>query len=107
MSIESKLKEIETAVTSNPVVLYMKGTKTQPMCGFSAQVVSILNELNTPFVDFNVLEDDTLRQAIKLYADWPTIPQLYIHGELVGGCDITTEMYQTGELQTLLNSSPA
>lgn len=107
MSIESKIKEIETVVQSNPVVLYMKGTKEQPMCGFSAQVVSILNELNTPFIGFNVLEDDELRQAIKVYADWPTIPQLYVHGEFVGGCDITTEMYQTGELKTLLNTPPA
>ena len=107
MSIESKLKEIETVVQSNPVVLYMKGTKEQPMCGFSAQVVSILNELNTPFIGFNVLEDEELRQAVKVYADWPTIPQLYVHGEFVGGCDIATEMYQTGELKTLIHTPPA
>ncbi len=104
MSIEAKKTTIQTTIDTNDVVLYMKGTPAQPMCGFSAQVVGILNELGVSFVSFNVLADEELRQAIKEFSDWPTIPQLYIRGEFVGGCDITTELYQTGELATLLKS---
>jgi monothiol glutaredoxin len=80
----------------------MKGSPNAPMCGFSAQVVNILDHLGVEFVGQNILEDEGIRQAIKHYADWPTLPQLYIDGELVGGCDITTEMFQSGELQALL-----
>jgi monothiol glutaredoxin len=100
--LEDALVKIKETVTSNKVVLYMKGTQNAPMCGFSAQVVNILNHLDVTFVDQNILEDEGIRQAIKVYADWPTLPQLYIDGELVGGCDIVTEMFQSGELQTTL-----
>lgn len=105
MDIESTKAQIETDITSNPVVLYMKGDKTQPMCGFSSQVVQILNHIGVDFITRDVLSDETLRQAIKEYSDWPTIPQLYINGEFIGGCDITTELFQSGELQQLLGKN--
>jgi monothiol glutaredoxin len=101
-TLEDSLAKIKETVTSNKVVLYMKGTPQAPMCGFSAQVVNILDHLGVEFLGQNILEDEGIRQAIKVYSDWPTLPQLYIDGELVGGCDITTEMFQSGELQTLL-----
>ena len=101
-TLEDSLAKIKETVTSNKVVLYMKGTPHAPMCGFSAQVVNILDHLGVEFLGQNILEDEGIRQAIKVYADWPTLPQLYIDGELVGGCDITTEMFQSGELQTWL-----
>lgn len=100
--LEDSLEKIKNTVTTNKVVLYMKGSPEAPMCGFSAQVVQILDHLDVPFVGVNILEDEGVRQAIKVYADWPTLPQLYIDGELVGGCDITTELFHSGELQTLL-----
>ena len=93
---------IDSVVKNNDVVLFMKGTKEQPMCGFSGRVVQILQYLDVPFTDVNVLASDELRQGIKEYTNWPTIPQLYIKGEFVGGCDIVTEMFQKGELQQLL-----
>lgn len=93
---------IRKEISENDVVLYMKGTAAFPQCGFSSAVVQILSQLGTPFKDFNVLEDSTLRQGIKDFTDWPTIPQLYVKGEFVGGCDIVREMYETGELQKLL-----
>ncbi|MFL5259242.1 MAG: Grx4 family monothiol glutaredoxin [Hyphomicrobiales bacterium] len=93
---------IENQVKSNDVVLFMKGTAQMPMCGFSSRVVQILNHVGAPFRDINVLDSEELRQGIKQYANWPTIPQLYVKGEFVGGCDIITEMYQSGELQGLL-----
>jgi monothiol glutaredoxin len=99
MSIE---QFIESEVKSNDVVLFMKGTPQFPMCGFSGQVVQILDYLGVPFKGLNVLESDDLRQGIKSYSNWPTIPQLYVKGEFVGGCDIIREMFQAGELQTLL-----
>ena len=89
-------------ITENPVMLYMKGTPMMPQCGFSARVVAILNHLKVPFKTANVLEDPDLREGIKQYANWPTIPQLYVKGEFVGGCDIVTELFQSGELETLL-----
>jgi len=98
---------INNEVKSNEVVLFMKGTAQTPMCGFSARVVQILNHVGTPFKDINVLESNELRQGIKEYANWPTIPQLYVKGEFVGGCDIITEMFQSGELQTLLGAKSA
>jgi len=98
---------INNEVKSNEVVLFMKGTAQTPMCGFSARVVQILNHVGTPFKDINVLESNDLRQGIKEYANWPTIPQLYVKGEFVGGCDIITEMFQSGELQTLLGAKSA
>ena len=93
---------IDTEVKSNEVVLFMKGTPQFPMCGFSGQVVQILDYLGVPYKGLNVLENDDLRQGIKSYSNWPTIPQLYVTGEFVGGCDIIREMFQAGELQSLL-----
>ena len=93
---------IEEDVNSNPVVLYMKGTPVFPQCGFSAQVVQVLSLLGVKFKAFDILADDELRQGIKEYSHWPTIPQLYIKGEFIGGCDIVREMYQAGELAQLL-----
>ncbi|WP_372369104.1 Grx4 family monothiol glutaredoxin [Candidatus Uabimicrobium sp. HlEnr_7] len=96
-------KEIKATVENNNVVLYMKGTAQQPMCGFSGQAVAMLKACGvTEFVDFNVLEDDLTRQGIKDYSDWKTIPQLYVKGEFVGGSDIMREMYDSKELQELL-----
>ena len=94
--------EIKKTVEENKVVLYMKGTKDFPQCGFSATVVQILKNLNVNFVDINVLTNPEIREGIKEFSDWPTIPQLYIAGEFVGGCDIVKEMFQAQELQELL-----
>lgn len=93
---------IKDDVSTNPIVLYMKGTRQVPQCGFSAVVVQILGTIGVHFKDVNVLEDLEIRQAIKDYSNWPTIPQLYVMGEFVGGCDIVREMYQSGELQALM-----
>lgn len=95
-------ERIENDIKENAVILYMKGTAQMPQCGFSAVVVQILNSLNVPFKDVNVLADQEIRQGIKDFSNWPTIPQLYIKGEFIGGCDIVREMHQTGELQALL-----
>jgi monothiol glutaredoxin len=92
---------IDNEVKSNDVVLFMKGTPQFPMCGFSGQVVQILNYLGVPYKGVNVLEDADIRQGIKDYSNWPTIPQLYVKGEFVGGCDIVTEMTLSGELDEL------
>ena len=98
--INDRIKE---QVTQNRVVLYMKGTPQFPQCGFSATVAEVLKRCGvTDYASFNVLQDDALRQGIKDYSNWPTIPQLYVDGELVGGCDIVREMYQSGELQQIL-----
>jgi monothiol glutaredoxin len=94
---------IAKTVEDNPVVLFMKGIPEQPQCGFSAQVVQILDHLGADFVGVNVLQSDPLRDGIKTFSDWPTIPQLYVAGEFVGGADIVREMFQSGELQTLLD----
>jgi monothiol glutaredoxin len=93
---------IDNEVKSNDVVLFMKGTPQFPMCGFSAQVVQILDYLGVPYKGLNVLESDDLRNGIKTYSNWPTIPQLYVKGEFVGGCDIVREMFQARELQSLM-----
>ena len=93
---------IQAEVERQPIVLFMKGTPQFPMCGFSAQVVQILDYLGAPYKGLNVLESDDLRNGVKSYSNWPTIPQLYVKGEFVGGCDIVREMFQAGELQTLL-----
>ena len=93
---------IGNEVKANDVVLFMKGTPQTPMCGFSAQVVQILDHIGVTYKGLNVLESDELRQGIKSYSNWPTIPQLYVKGEFVGGCDIVREMFQGGELQSLL-----
>lgn len=93
---------IEDDVNANSVVLFMKGTPVFPQCGFSAQVVQALSLLGVKFKSFDVLSDDELRQGIKEYSHWPTVPQLYVKGEFIGGCDIVREMYQSGELAQLL-----
>jgi len=98
---------IKQQVTQNRVVLYMKGTPQFPQCGFSATAAEILKRCGiTNYASFNVLQDDGLRQGIKDYSNWPTVPQLYVNGEFVGGCDIMREMYQSGELQQLLAKEP-
>jgi monothiol glutaredoxin len=94
---------IKGDVESNDVFLYMKGTPMFPQCGFSARVVQILSHVGVPFQSANVLEDMELREGIKQFSNWPTIPQLYVKGEFVGGCDIITEMFQSGELETMLS----
>ena len=93
---------IRADIAQNDVVLYMKGTADMPHCGFSAAVVQLLHSLDVPFKDVNVLADDEIRAGIKEFTNWPTIPQLYVKGEFIGGCDIAREMYATGELQSLL-----
>ena len=95
-------ERIQNDIDTNRVMLYMKGIPEVPMCGFSKTVVDILNHLNVEFASANVLEDMELREGIKEFSDWPTIPQLYVNGEFVGGCDIAVEMFQSGELQPLL-----
>lgn len=96
-------ERIQKQIDSHDVVVYMKGTAEFPQCGFSSLVVQVLAQLSVPFLDVNVLEDSELRQGIKDFTNWPTIPQLYIKGEFIGGCDIVREMYESGELQDLLD----
>ncbi|MBX3457683.1 MAG: Grx4 family monothiol glutaredoxin [Candidatus Paracaedibacteraceae bacterium] len=96
--------ELETTIKASPIVLFMKGDAEMPQCGFSAVVVQILKLLDKPFTAVNVLLDAEIRQGIKDFSNWPTIPQLYISGEFIGGCDIVREMYQTGELRQILES---
>ena len=96
--------EIKDLITKNKVCLFMKGVPDAPQCGFSSAVVNVLKHLNVKFESINVLENEKLRQGIKSYSDWPTIPQLYILGEFIGGCDIITEMFEKGELKTLLTN---
>ena len=95
-------ERIQSDITANPVMLYMKGNAMFPQCGFSARVVQILTHLGVPFQTANVLEDPALRDGVKEFSSWPTVPQLYVKGEFVGGCDIVTEMFQSGELETML-----
>ena len=95
---------IKDTVTSNDVVLFMKGTKAMPQCGFSSRVAGVLNYMGVEFADVNVLADADIRQGIKDFSDWPTIPQLYVKGEFVGGCDIVTEMTLSGELDALFDA---
>jgi monothiol glutaredoxin len=103
MSMQDIQGWIDQQVKSNDVVLFMKGTKSFPQCGFSGRVVQILDYLGLNYKDINVLEDMGLREGIKVYTNWPTIPQLYVKGEFVGGCDIISEMFQSGELETHLS----
>jgi monothiol glutaredoxin len=93
---------IQSAISDNPVILFMKGTPQAPACGFSARTVAVLETLNQPFAAVNVLPDPGIRQELSGLSGWPTIPQLFVDGELVGGCDIIMEMYESGELQSLL-----
>ena len=96
---------IANAVKSNDVVLFMKGTPDQPQCGFSGRVVKMLDYMGVAYAGVNVLQSDDLRNGIKEFSDWPTIPQLYVKGEFVGGCDIITEMFQKGELQPIIKAT--
>ena len=96
-------ERIQKDIDENDIVLFMKGNAAFPQCGFSSLVVQVLSQLGVTFKDINVLEDNEIRQGIKDFSDWPTIPQLYVKGEFIGGCDIVREMYESGELQTLLN----
>ena len=98
---------IAKTVAEHPVVLFMKGVPEAPQCGFSAQVVQMLDHLGADFVGVNVLQSDPLRDGIKTYSEWPTIPQLYVKGEFVGGCDIVREMFQAGELKPVLEAAGA
>lgn len=102
MSQSDIFAQIKKDISENDVVLYMKGTKVFPQCGFSAVVANILTNLHVDFISVNVLEDDDIRQGIKDFSNWPTIPQLYVKGEFVGGCDIVKDMFESGELQDLL-----
>ncbi len=97
-------KRIKSEINSQDVVLFMKGTPVMPQCGFSAAVVGVLSHIGVQFRGVNVLEDEQIREGIKAYSDWPTIPQLYVKGEFMGGCDIVREMYETGELLEMLNT---
>ena len=102
--MEETLRDrIQGIIDSNEVVLFMKGTKHFPQCGFSATVVEVLRRSGSDFQDVNVLEDPAIRQGIKEFANWPTIPQLYVRGQFIGGCDIVREMYGNGELDALLS----
>ena len=95
-------EKIKDLIKNNDICLFMKGTPDSPQCGFSMAVSNILKHVNVKFKGINVLEDENLRQGIKVFSDWPTIPQLYIKGEFIGGCDIVKEMFEKGELQNLL-----
>jgi len=102
MTVETQIKD---TVTNNDVVLFMKGTKSMPQCGFSSRVAGVLNFMGIEYADVNVLADEEIRQGIKDFSDWPTVPQLYVKGEFVGGCDIITEMTLSGELDTFLEEN--
>lgn len=101
MTDAATLEAIRKAVTENDVVLFMKGTPTFPQCGFSSVVARVLDHMQVEYAAVNVLEDPDVRDGIKAYSDWPTIPQLYVKGEFVGGCDIVKEMFESGELKSL------
>ena len=100
-------EQIQAAIEENPVILFMKGTPDQPMCGFSARTVAILQSVGQPFAAVNILPHPAIRQELSALSNWPTIPQLFVEGELVGGCDIVTEMYESGELQQALGLDSA
>jgi monothiol glutaredoxin len=102
---DSVAERIKSEIESNDVVLYMKGTPVFPQCGFSSTVVQVLTHLGVKFKGIDVLTDPSIREGIKQFSNWPTIPQLYVKGEFLGGCDIVREMYQSGELQELLSSN--
>jgi monothiol glutaredoxin len=103
MSEQATHDWIRKTIAANDVVLFMKGTSKFPQCGFSAQVTQMLGHLGVPFKDVNVLDDASIRDGIKTFTNWPTIPQLYIKGEFIGGCDIVREMFQAGELHALIH----
>jgi monothiol glutaredoxin len=97
--------EIKSKIDTNKVMLFMKGTPQRPQCGFSAAVIEVLNSMNVPYGTVNVLEDSEIREGIKAFSNWPTIPQLYVGGQFVGGCDIVREMYGKGELEPLVKAA--
>lgn len=103
--MDDVLKKIEEEVKQNKIMIYMKGTKTEPQCGFSAAVVDAFNSLGVDFETRDILADNELREAIKKYSNWPTVPQVFIGGKFIGGCDITRELYQTGELKKLVQEA--
>lgn len=102
MSIQDKIKQ---QVSDNDIVLYMKGNAELPMCGFSARAVNLLKSCGAKFMSVDVLQDEEIRQGIKVFSDWPTIPQLYVKGEFIGGSDIMAEMYEAGELQDIIKQT--
>ena len=104
MDVNDRIKD---QLDNNPVLLYMKGTPDFPQCGFSGQTVAALKAVGKPFAYVNILEDMEIREGLKAYSNWPTFPQLYVNGELLGGCDIVVEMYQSGELKEALDSASA
>jgi len=99
------LTKIDDQVKKNKIIIYMKGTPSFPMCGFSAATVQVLDSYNVPYESVNVLEDPALREGIKRYSNWPTVPQVYINGEFVGGCDIVREMHASGELEPIIRAA--
>ncbi len=101
MNVQEKIKQ---QIKDHSILLYMKGSAEMPMCGFSARAITILKSCGAPFTTVDVLQDETIRQGIKIYSNWPTVPQLYINGEFVGGCDIMAEMFEAGELQELIKT---
>lgn len=100
-------ERIEQQLKSNPIILYMKGTPDFPQCGFSGQTVNALKQIGKPFAYVNIFEDPEIREGLKVYSNWPTFPQLYVRGELIGGCDIVVDMFHSGELQKLLADAAA
>ena len=103
--MDEAVSRIESAIAANKIVIFMKGTRTFPMCGFSAATVEVFNELGVPYETVDVLEDPELRETLKVYSNWPTIPQVYIGGKFVGGCDIVRELSESGELQKLVKNA--
>ncbi|MCH7829761.1 MAG: Grx4 family monothiol glutaredoxin [Proteobacteria bacterium] len=101
MDVNSRIEE---QLKSHDILLYMKGTPDFPQCGFSGQTVAALNAIGKPYSTINIFEDEEIREGLKVYSNWPTFPQLYVKGELIGGCDIVMEMYESGELKTLLDA---
>jgi monothiol glutaredoxin len=105
MANNEVLAQIDEQVKKNKIVVYMKGTPSFPMCGFSAATVQVLDSYNVPYASVNVLENPAIREGIKQYSNWPTVPQVYINGEFVGGCDIVREMHESGELEPLIQAA--
>ncbi len=105
MTENAVFEQVKEQITNNEIVLFMKGTADFPQCGFSSMVVNILHGLGAKFLDVNVMADQNVRQGIKDFSDWPTIPQLYVRGEFIGGCDIVREMFESGDLSKVINNS--
>lgn len=105
MNVEELVEEIRDQIKTNRVVIYIKGTKQMPVCGFSRKVVQILNNLEVDFEAYNALEDERYRPALKSVSDWPTFPQIFVNGQFMGGCDILVELYETGQLKELLQTA--